>query len=49
MVRSKVPKKFCPEGTNWSIHILNRSPTVVVRNITPEESWNRRRIDVSHF
>ncbi|KAE8732649.1 hypothetical protein F3Y22_tig00001818pilonHSYRG00071 [Hibiscus syriacus] len=47
--RSKVPKSFWPEAVNWSIHILNRSPTFSVRNMTLEEAWSGRRPDVSHF
>ena len=43
MVRSmlskkKIPKKFWPEAVNWTIHILNRSPTFPVKNKTPEEA-----------
>ena len=35
MVRSmlsekKLPKTFWPEAVNWTVHILNRSPTLVV-------------------
>jgi hypothetical protein len=33
----------------WSIHILNRSPTFVVQNMTPEEAWNRRKPSIDHF
>jgi len=32
--RSSVPKAFWPEAVNWSIHILNRSPTFSVQNMT---------------
>ncbi|RVW92788.1 Retrovirus-related Pol polyprotein from transposon TNT 1-94 [Vitis vinifera] len=36
-------------GVIWSIHILNRSPTLVVQNVTPEEAWNGRKPSVNHF
>ena len=37
-----------PEAVNWSIHILNRSPTFV-QNMTPEEAWTGRRPAVDYF
>ncbi|RDX83507.1 hypothetical protein CR513_35567, partial [Mucuna pruriens] len=38
LTRSGVPKTFWPEAVIWSIHILNRSPTLAVQNMTPEEA-----------
>lgn len=54
MVRSRlmmsgIPKIFWPEAVNWSIHILNRSPTLTVQNMTPEETWSGQRPIVHHF
>jgi len=54
MVRSmltekKLPKIFWPEGVNWSVHVLNRSPTFAVKNITPEEAWSTIKPSVSYF
>ena len=40
LTKSGIPKRFWPEAVNWSIHILNRSPTLVVQNMTPEEAWS---------
>lgn len=37
---NKMPKIFWPEAVNWSVHVLNRSPTLVERNKTPEEAWS---------
>jgi len=37
---SGIPKSLWPEAVNWSIHILNRSPTHAVQNMTPEEAWS---------
>ncbi|GAU12447.1 hypothetical protein TSUD_229810 [Trifolium subterraneum] len=45
----KVPKKFWPEAVNWSVHILNRCPTFVVKDMTPEEAWSGSKPFVSHF
>lgn len=44
-----IPKSFWPEAVNWTIHILNRSPTPVVRNITPEEAWSGSKPSVDYF
>ena len=44
-----IPKTFWPEAVNWTMHILNRSPTFAVRSKTPEEAWNVIKPSVSHF
>ncbi|KAM1716757.1 hypothetical protein ACFX11_024686 [Malus domestica] len=54
MVRSmlsekKIPKTFWLEATNWIVHVLNRSPTLAVKNKTPEEAWNGRKPSVEHL
>ncbi|KAH9781356.1 hypothetical protein KPL71_008429 [Citrus sinensis] len=38
--RSGLPKSFWPEAVVWSVYILNKSPTIAVQNITPEEAWS---------
>ncbi|GLU09096.1 hypothetical protein SLE2022_259720 [Rubroshorea leprosula] len=47
--KSSIPKNFWPETVNWSIHILNRSPTFAVQNMTPKEAWSGRKPGVDHF
>ena len=54
MVRSmlsekNIPRVFWPEAVNWTIHVLNRSPTLAVKNMTPEEAWNGSKPSVEHF
>jgi len=54
MVRSMlsekgVPKQFWPEALKWKIYVLNRSPTLAVKNVTPEEAWNGTKPSVKHF
>ncbi|GMJ14865.1 hypothetical protein HRI_005155700 [Hibiscus trionum] len=39
---SGVQKSCWLEAVNWSIHVLNRSPTFSVQNQTPEEAWAKR-------
>jgi hypothetical protein len=45
----RVSMNFRPEAVKWSIHVLNRSPTFVVQNMTPEEAWNGPKPSVDHF
>ncbi|TXG51246.1 hypothetical protein EZV62_023770 [Acer yangbiense] len=47
--QGKVPKSFWPEAVNWSIHVLNRSPTFSVQNMTPEEAWSGWKPAIDHF
>nr|CAN63536.1 hypothetical protein VITISV_002860 [Vitis vinifera] len=49
LTTSGIPKSFWLEAVNWSIHILNRSPTLVVQNMTPKEAWSGRKLVVNHF
>ena len=49
LTRGRIPKSFWPKAVNWSIHILNRSPTFAVQNMTPEEAWSGRKPAVDHF
>ena len=42
-------KSFCPELVNWTLHVLNRSPTLVVKNNIPEEAWSGIKSSVEHF
>jgi len=46
---SGIPKGFWLEAVNLSIHILNRSPTLAVQNMTREEAWSGRKPAVDHF
>ncbi|GAU36022.1 hypothetical protein TSUD_211600 [Trifolium subterraneum] len=54
MVRSMiagrgVPKVFWPEAVKWATHVMNRSPTLSVKDITPEEAWSGIKPSVHHF
>lgn len=54
MVRSmlshkKMPKTFWPEAVNWSVYIQNRSPTIAVKDVTPEEAWSGKKPSVHFF
>jgi hypothetical protein len=54
MVRSmltgrSVPKVFWPEAVKWATYVLNRSPTLSVKDSTPEEAWCGSKPSVHHF
>ncbi|GAU36545.1 hypothetical protein TSUD_277510 [Trifolium subterraneum] len=44
-----VPKVFWPEAVKWATHIMNRSSTLSVKNITPKEAWSGVKPSVTHF
>ncbi|MCI56308.1 copia-type polyprotein, partial [Trifolium medium] len=45
----KVPKGFWPEAVKWTTCVMNRSPTLSVKNMTPQEAWNGSKPAVNHF
>ncbi|KAL0405993.1 UNVERIFIED_CONTAM: Retrovirus-related Pol polyprotein from transposon TNT 1-94 [Sesamum latifolium] len=45
----KVPKTFWPEAVKWAVHVLNHSPTLAVKDKTPEEAWSGLKPSVQHF
>ena len=47
--KKKILKTFWPEAVNWTIYVLNRNPTVAVKNVTPEEAWSGVKASVEHF
>jgi transposase InsO family protein len=49
LLERKIPKTFWLEAVNWTVYILNRSPTLVVKNQTPEEAWSGSRPSVEYF
>lgn len=49
LARGCITKSFWPEAVNWSIHILNRCPTLAVKDMMPEEAWSGHKPTVDHF
>ncbi|GAU30667.1 hypothetical protein TSUD_31390 [Trifolium subterraneum] len=54
MVRSmisarKVLKEFWPEAALWATYVLNSSPTLSVKDMTPEKAWSGVKPSVHHF
>lgn len=44
-----MPKTFWAEAAQWTVHVLNRSPTSAVKGKTPEECWSGIKPNVEHF
>lgn len=54
MVRSmfsnkKMPKILWPKAVKWTFYVLNRCPTIAVKNVTPQEAWSGMKPSVEHF
>ena len=49
LLEKQVPKNFWPEAINWIAHVLNRSPTLVVKDMTPKEAWSGVKPNVDYF
>lgn len=49
MLEKKIPKEFWPEAVNWYVYVQNRSPTIDVKDITPEEAWSGIKPSVHFF
>lgn len=48
LTEKKVPKRFWPEAVMWVNHVLNRSPTLAVKDV-PEEAWSGVKPQVDYF
>jgi transposase InsO family protein len=44
-----VPKRFWPEAVVWATYVINRSPTLSVKDVTPEEAWSGVKPSVGYF
>ena len=40
---------YWAEAINCENYIVNCTPTIALKNITPEEAWTKIKLDVSHF
>ena len=44
-----ISNEFWVEAVACVVYILNRSPTKSVKNTIPQDAWNSRKHNVSHF
>ena len=49
LCEKQVPREFWPEAVNWTVYVLNRSPTSAMKEKTPEEAWSNVKPSVEHF
>lgn len=49
LAAKKIPKPFWAEAVNWTFYLLNRCPTLAVKNITPQEAWSGIKPSVNHL
>lgn len=49
LCEKQVPKSFWPEAAKWTVHVLNQSPTLTVKDKTPEEAWSGLKPKVDYF
>ena len=49
LLEKQVPKNFWPETVNWTAHVLNRSPILGMKDMTPEEAWSGVKPNVDYF
>lgn len=45
----KVPLIFWPEAVQYAVHILNRSPTSILGDVTPAEKWSEHKPSLEHL
>jgi len=44
-----IPNKLWAEAVFIAVYMLNRSPTMAVKQKTPKEAWFERKLKVSHL
>ena len=49
LIERRVPYAFWHETVNWTVYLFNRSPTLAVKDKTPEEAWENRTPSVQHL
>jgi hypothetical protein len=45
----KLPNYFWAETVASAVYIMNRTPTVAIHGMTPEEKFTGKKLDVSHL
>lgn len=49
MTSRNVPKSFWTEATKWEAYVINKSPTLSVKNMTPKEELSGLKPLMHHF
>ncbi|CAA7027704.1 unnamed protein product [Microthlaspi erraticum] len=48
MLGMSVPRRFWPEAVQYAVHVLNRSPSAALGDVTPDERWSNHKPSVEH-
>ena len=49
MAEKNMPHHFWAEAVTSAVYIMNRTPTAVVHDVTPEEKYTNTKPDLSHL
>lgn len=49
LAEKKMPKYFWAKTTNTAVHLLNKLPTIAVKDTSPIEAWNGTRPILKHL
>ncbi|CAA7016056.1 unnamed protein product [Microthlaspi erraticum] len=49
LLEMSVPRRFWAEAVQYAVHILNRSPSAALGEITPEEKWSQHKPSVEYL
>jgi len=49
MIAKCIPTSFWPEVVNWTVYVLNKSPTLAVPNKTSKEAWSGKKPCIGYF
>lgn len=49
LLEKEIPKSLWADAVQWANHVLNRSPTMIVKDMTPEEAWSGNKPSIEHF
>lgn len=49
LAEKNLPKECYEEAVNWFVFVQNRSPTLIVKDKTPEEVWSGRKPSIHFF
>ena len=49
MAEKNMPHHFWAKVVNTAVHIMNKTPTAAVHDVTPEEKYTGTKPDLSHF
>ena len=44
-----MPKYYWAEAIHAAVYIMNKTPTVAIHGMTPEEKFTSKKLDLSHL